>query len=105
MRSDLISYLTVIRLLTWWKMPISESKWNRNSGQEEDMQKVYQFLFEKFPNAYSYKELKGVIDLPKEENIPAYNWTYWVLLVSRLQRGRKIETKNIDGQTYYRAKK
>ena len=68
------------------------------------MAKIYEFLDEKYPDVYTYDELKGIIGLPKEETVAGYNWAYFDGVVNRLQKEGIIEIKTIDRQTYYKAK-
>jgi hypothetical protein len=42
-------------------VPIDETKWNRKNEFEEYADKVYNFLNEHYPNAYTYAEISNGI--------------------------------------------
>ena len=44
-------------------MPIDEIKWNRKNEFEDYADKVYDFLNEHYPNAYTYAEIANGIGL------------------------------------------
>ena len=86
-------------------MPIDESKWNKKNEFEEYTEKVYNFLNEHYPNAYTYIEIAQGIGLEKNSEAMGYDGTYWLRISKTLQELDKLETKIIDGKSYYRAKK
>jgi hypothetical protein len=85
-------------------VPIDESKWSRKNEFEEYVDKVYNFLNEHYPNAYTYVEISNGIGLEKNPEAMGYDWAYWLRIVKTLQELDRIETKIIDGMSYYRAK-
>jgi len=86
-------------------LPIDESKWNKKNEIEEYADKVYNFLNEHYPNAYTYAEISNGIGLEKSPKALGYDWAHWLRISKTLEELDKIETKIIDGQSYYRAKK
>jgi len=86
-------------------VPIDEHKWNKKSEIEEYADKVYNFLNEHYPNAYTYAEISKGIGLEKNPEALGYDWVHWLRISKTLEELDKIETKIIDGQSYYRAKK
>ena len=86
-------------------MPIDESKWNRKNEFEEYADKVYIFLNEHYPDAYTYAEISDGIGLEKNPDALGYDWAYWLRISKTLEELDRIETKIIDGRSYYRAKK
>jgi len=86
-------------------VPIDESMWNRKNEFEEYTDKVYNFLNEHYPNAYTYAEIANGIELEKNPEALGYDWAYWLRISKTLEELDRIETKIIDGRSYYRAKK
>ena len=86
-------------------MPIDESKWNRKNEFEKYADKVYNFLNENYPNAYTYAEISNGIGLEKHSEALGYDWAYWLRITKTLQELDRIENEIIDGKSYYRAKK
>jgi hypothetical protein len=86
-------------------VPIDESKWNRKNEFEEYADKVYNFLNEHYPNAYTYAEISNGIGLEKNPEALGYDLAYWLRISKILEEMGRIETKIIDGKSYYRAKK
>ena len=86
-------------------MPINESKWNKKNEFEEYADKVYNFLNEHYPYAYTYTEISKGIGLEKNPETLGYDWEHWLKISKILQELDKIEIKIIDGKSYYRVKK
>ena len=86
-------------------MPIDEGEWNRKNEFEDYGDKVYTFLIEHYPNAYTFVEISDGIGLEKHPEVLGYDWAYWLRISKTLEELDRIETKIIDGKSYYRAKK
>jgi hypothetical protein len=86
-------------------VPIDESKWNKKNEFEEYTDKVYNFLNEHYPYAYTYAEISEGIGLKNDSEALGYDWAYWLKISKTLQELDRIESKIIDGRPYYRAKK
>ena len=72
-------------------MPIGEDKWNEKDEFAEYSNKIYKFLKENFPNAYSYDEIRSKVGMKKQSNIIGYDWTFWSHIIKRLKENFKIE--------------
>ena len=91
-------------------MPINEDEWDKKSKFEEDKEKVYEFLKQNYPKAFTADEIINSVKLPKIDGgikdlvALGFDWKYLSDIFSQLKKENKIESKNIDGKTYYKAK-
>ena len=92
-------------------MPINEEEWNKKSKFEEDKEKVYDFLEKHYPQAFTAGEIFKNVDLPKIDKefenliMGGFDWAYLENILKELKEEGKIESKNINGNVYYRVKK
>ena len=92
-------------------MPIDGINWNTKDEIQEYSDKVYDFLNKNYPKAYSFSEISEAIEYQtknksKDKTIVfGFDFAFWASIVKKLEKEGKIESKNIEGKTYYKVKK
>jgi len=84
-------------------MPIDIDEFNKNNKMENVAKKIVDFLRDNSERAFTYEELSKEIDLNIYDK-PSFNWAFWCEIIKKLENDKKIESKNINGETYYHIK-